>query len=127
MIKPIYVLVNDLFFATKIVKTAQALVLEVRAFDTTDRLLQASKEKEPSLIIMDCAGLEKESFKLLDACRSDELLSKIPKIGYLSHGARQLEREMRTAGANQVYTKSQFTKELEILLARSTHGLSSRV
>ena len=125
--QPIYILVNDLFFATKIVKSAQAITLEARAFDTADRLLEASRQKEPSLVILDCGGLEKEAFKLLDATRTDEKLSKIPKIGYLSHGARQLEKEMRTAGCNQVYTKSQFTKELDVLIARTLHGVSPRV
>ena len=125
MKKPIYLLANDLFFATKVVKTAQSLSLEARAFDTADRLLQASREKEPSLVILDCGGLEKQAFQLLDAFRNDAQLSKVPRIGYLSHMARELEREMRTAGCNQVYTKLQFTKELEILLARSMHDVSS--
>ena len=125
MTKPIYILVNDLFFATKIVKTAQALALEARAFDTAGRLFEASKAKEPSLVIMDCGGLEKQAFQLLDQFRNDAQLSKVPRIGYLSHGARVLEREMRTAGCHQVYTKFEFTKELEILLARSMHDVSS--
>ena len=127
MKKPIYLLVNDLFFATKVVKTAQALGLEARAFDTADRMLGASREKEPALVILDCGGLERECYKLLGAFRSDALLSKVPHIGYLSHGARDLSREMRAAGCNQVYTKSQFTKELDLLLARTTHGIPSRL
>ena len=127
MTKPIYILVNDLFFATKIVKTAQALALEARAFDTASRLLEASKQKEPALVIMDCGGMERECYELLNAFHSEEKLSKIPFIGYLSHGAKDLSREMRAAGANQVYTKSQFTKELDLLLARTTHGVPSRI
>ena len=126
MTKPIYILVNELFFATKIVKSAQALGLEARAFDTAERILEASRGREPSLVIMDC-GLEKEAFKLLGAFRSDAQLSKIPQIGYLSHGEKILQQEMRTAGCSQVYTKSQFTKELDVLIARTLHGVSSRV
>ena len=127
MTKPIYILVNDLFFATKIVKTAQALALETRAFDTASRLLEASKQKEPALVIMDCGGMERECYQLLGAFRSDASLSKVPHIGYLSHGAKDLTREMRAAGCNQVYTKSQFTKELDLLLARTTHGIPSGI
>ncbi len=127
MNKIVYILVNDLFFAEKIVKSAQALNLEARAFDTTERLLQASKEREPTLVILDCGGLERESFNLLDQFRTDEKLSKIPQIGYLSHGERELEKQMRTAGCRQVYTKSQFSKELDILLARALHDVSPRV
>ena len=125
MKKPIYLLANDLFFATKVVKAAQSIGLEARAFDTAERLLQASREKEPALVIIDCGGLEKQAFQVLDAFRRDTGLSKVPRIGYLSHSVKELEREMRTAGCNQVYTKTQFTKELEVLLARSLHGVSS--
>lgn len=126
-LQPVYVLVGDLFFASKIVKTAQALGLEVRAFDTANRLLEASKEKKPALIIMDCEKLEKEAFHLLATSRSDEALSKVPKLGYLSHVAEDLKKEMRSAGCEQVYAKSQFTRELENILMRYTNGFPSRI
>lgn len=125
--KPVYALVKDLFFATKIVKTAQAVGLEVRAFDTADRLFQAAREKEPSLVLIDCEGLEKEAFNLLGKFRAEERFSKIPEIGYLSHAARDLKAEMRRAGCEQVYSKSEFTKELENLFVKYNHDLSPRV
>jgi hypothetical protein len=123
----VYALVGDLFFATKIVKTAQAVGLEARAFDSADRLLKASLEKAPALVIMDCERLEKEAFRLLDGFRVEGGLSGIPRIGYLSHGARDLKQEMCQAGCLQVYFKSEFTKELENILGRYGHGFSSRV
>ena len=122
-----YLLANDLFFATKIVKTAQAAGLHARAFDSAERLLEASREKEPALVFLDCQGLEKEAYRLLDAFRPDEKLSKVPRIGYLSHVAQDLKREMRTAGCEQVYAKSEFSRELETLLVRYAHGLPSRI
>lgn len=125
--KPVYMLVNDIFFATKIVKTAQSMGLEVRAFDTADRLIQTSKEKEPALVMMDCQGLEKEAYRLLEEFRSDGALSKVPVIGYLSHVAKDLKREMQSAGCVHVYAKSEFSKELENLLVRYAHGFPSRI
>ena len=127
ILKPVYALVNDLFFATKIMKTVQAMGLTGRAFDTAERLFQASTEKEPALIFLDCQGSEKEAFRLLKEMRSDEVFSQVPKIGYLSHGAIELKKEMRTAGCEQVYAKSEFTKELENLLVRYAHGIPSRI
>ncbi len=126
-LKPVYALVADLFFATKIVKTAQSLALEARAFDTAERLIQAAKEKEPSVVLLDCQGLEKEAFRVLDSFRSEPSLSKVPRIGYLYHGAQELKRDMRNAGCEQVFTKSEFTKGLENILARFVHGFSSRI
>lgn len=126
-LKPVYALVGDLFFATKIVKTAEAMGLEARAFDSADRLVQASQGKEPALVILDCGGLEREAFRLLDQFRADTKLSKVPRIGYLFHTAQDLKQEMETAGCDAVYTKGQFTKELENLLMRYAHGLPSRI
>lgn len=126
-LKPVYVLLNNLFFAEKIVKTAKAVGLEARAFDTADRLVERAKQKEPALVMMDCEGLEKESFRLLEALQADEALSRAVRIGYLSHKAQDLKRLMREAGCTQVYTKSDFTKELENLLTRHAHGFPSRV
>lgn len=127
MLKPVYFLVNNLFFAEKMVKRAQTMGLEARAFDSTDPLVQASLEKEPALVIMDCEGLEKEAFRLLDQFRSEGKLSSVPRIGYLSHSAEDLRREMREAGCVQVYAKSELTRELENLLTRYAHGFPSRV
>lgn len=127
VLKPVYALVGDLFFATRIVKTALQVGLEARAFDHADRLIEASKETEPALVVMDCQGLEKEAFCLLHAFRADEKLSRIPRLGYLMHGAVDLKREMRQAGCEQVYSKSEFTKELGNLLMRYGLGFSSRI
>lgn len=127
MNKIVYILVNDLFFAEKIVKSAKAITLEARAFDMAERLVQASRVREPALVVVDCGGLEGEAFRLLQEFRQDEKLSKIPQIGYLSHGERELEKQMRTAGCRQVYTKSQFTKELDILMARAIQDVSHRL
>ena len=101
--------------------------LEARAFDTTERLVQASKEREPALVVMDCEGLAREAFRLLSEFRADEKLSAVPQIGYLSHTAQDLKREMRAAGCSQVYSKAEFTRELENLLTRYAHGISSRI
>lgn len=125
--KPVYVLIHNLFFAQKIVKRAKSVGLEARAFDSADRLIQSAREKEPALVILDCEGSEKEAFQLLGQFRSDESLSKIPRIGYLSGGSGDLKREMRNAGCLQVYGKVEFTRELENLFGRYAHGVSYRL
>ena len=125
--KPVYMLVNDIFFATKMVKSAQALQLESRAFDSAERLFQAAKAKPPALVILDCQGLENEAFKVLSDFKQDETLARVPQIGYLSHAAQDLKKEMQTAGAIRVYSKSEFSRDLDTLLARFTHGLPSGI
>ena len=127
ILKPVYILVADLFFATKIVKTAEAMGLQARAFDSADRLAQAAKDKEPAVVIMDCGGLEKEAFRLLEQFRSDGKLSGIPRIGYVAHVAQDLKRQMQGAGCEAVYSKTEFTKGLENLLTRYAHGIPSRI
>lgn len=126
-LKPVYALVRDLQLATRIVKLAKAAGLEARTFDTAERLLEASRQREPALVFLDCEALEKEAFRLLEDFRKDELLSKVPRIGYLLQGVGDLKREMRDAGCEQVYAKSQFMKELEMLLVRYAHGIPSGI
>lgn len=126
-LKPVYLLVKDLFFAGKVVKTAQTMGLQARAFDHSERLMEAARQKEPALVMMDAEGCEKEAFQLLKIFRSDKTLSRVPCVGYLSHAAQELKREMRSAGCEQVYAKSEFVKELENLLMRYAHGIPSRL
>lgn len=126
-LKPVYLLAKDLFFATKIVKTAQAMGLEARAFDHSERLIEAARQKEPALVMMDVEGCEKEAFQLLEVFRSDKTFSSVPCVGYLSHTAQELKREMRNAGCEQVFARSEFVKELENLLMRYAHGIPSRL
>lgn len=127
MTGPIYVLVKELFFATKIVKTAQAVGLEVRAFDSAGRLLEASRQKPPQLLILDCQGLEREAFQLLGEFKADEKLAKVSRIGYVPHVAQDLKQEMLRAGCEHIYSKSEFTRELENILVKTGDGLSSRI
>ena len=126
-LKPVYVLIKNLFFAEKIVKTAKMMGLEARTYDSAERLIQSAREKEPALVILDCEGSEKEAFQLLAQFRSDEWLSKIPRIGYLSGASQALKREMRNVGCLQVYGKVEFTRELENLFGRYAHGVSYRL
>ena len=125
--KPVYMLVNDIFFATKMVKSAQAQQLEPRAFDSAERLFEAAKAKIPALVILDCQGLENEAFRVLKDFKTEPALARVPQIGYLSHAAQDLKKEMQAAGALHVYSKSEFSKELDHLLARHTHGLPPRI
>lgn len=127
MIRSVYALVGDLIFATRIVKTAEASGLKARTFDRAEKVIQVSKEEEPFLVVMDCERLEKEAFRLLVLLRADPRLSKIPCVGYLSHTARELKQEMREAGCEQVYSKSEFTKEMERIFTRYSGGFSSRI
>lgn len=125
--KPIYVLVGNLFFAEKIVKRVQAQGLEARAFDSAQKLIRASQEREPALVVLDCEGLEKEAFNALREFRRDTRFSKVPSIGYLNGSKLELKQEMQNAGCIHMYTKTEFSKELGNILTRAINGFSSRI
>lgn len=127
MLPPVFALVKDLFFATKMVKMVQSMGLTARTFDTAERLLGAAAQEPPSLILLDCEGLEREAFSLLAGAQRTEALKNIPRIGYLSHAARALKEEMLRAGCEHVYSKSEFVRELESQLVKYSHGFPSRV
>lgn len=98
----------------------------MRTFDTAEWIIQIANEKELIVVLLDCQGLEKEAFRVLDTFRTHPRLSKIPRVGCLHEGDRDLRRGMQNAGCEQLYANSEVTKELGNILARYTYGFSSR-
>lgn len=110
--------VPDLFFASKIRGTAQALNVTVEFSRTAVALFDAAKLEVPSLIILD---LEADSDPLALAARlkEDEQLRGVPLVGFLSHVRADLQQQARAAGVDHVLPRSAFTSRLpDILLGK---------
>ena len=114
----VFGLISNLLSASKIAQSAKHCHLGVHNFDKADPLIEHAKAKLPLLVILDWDGCEAEAFKLLKVFQGDEGLKKVPIIGYLSHVKTALKEEAQKAGCLRVYSKSEFTRELDDLLAR---------
>lgn len=108
---PGLLLSDDLIFISRIVGTARALGLEVRAAPSPDQLLELARTTRPACVLLDLAtpGLEIAGFpgKLAEVC------SPTPRvIAYGSHVDTARLKAAREAGCDLVWPRSKFAEEL---------------
>ena len=114
----VFGLVSNILLATKIAQSAKHCHLGIHNFDKAEPLLEHAKTKPPLLVILDWDGCEAEAFKVLKAFAAHADLKHIPTAGYLSHLKTDLKGEAQRAGCLHVYSRSEFTRELDDLLIR---------
>jgi len=126
----IIVVLDDLFFSSKIKEAAKSLDLNLEFTKNTNGLIQKLKSEKPSLIIFDLKS-EKPSLIIFDlnskACNPLESikeikslpdLNNIPILGYLSHIQTDLKDEAVKAGCDLVLPRSKFSKDLKEILTK---------
>jgi CheY-like chemotaxis protein len=113
----IIAVVDDLFFASKIRGTAEALGVTVNFARNVDAMLQAAHENQPTLIICDLHSQRIDPMELARLLKAHAELRAIPLLGFFSHVQTELQRQAEDAGFDQVIPRSAFSKNLgEILL-----------
>lgn len=104
--------VEDLLFKSKISETADTLGVEANFPRSPQKLLDAAREKQPDLLILDLASDRFEPLRLLESLAEDANLSEIPTVGFLPHVEKDLAVAARAAGCGKVMARSAFTKDL---------------
>ncbi len=113
--------VEDLLFKSKISGTADSLGVAVRFPRSPRKLLESLHDDPPSLLILDLNSDRFEPLQLLQAVNSDETLTSIRTLGFLSHVQKDLAVAAREAGCDRIMARSAFTKNLpEILTGEDT-------
>jgi CheY-like chemotaxis protein len=112
--------VEDLLFRSKISETASSLGIEAAFPRNPRRLLDALRDSQPDLLVLDLNSARFEPLTLLRDVRSDEATREIPTVGFLSHVQKDLAIAAREAGCDRVVARSAFTKDLPRILADST-------
>ena len=109
---------RDLFFASKVTGTAQALGLSVRTIGSPDQL-QTAKEEELTLVILDldCPGVTPA--EVMAALPSGKTIST---IAFGPHVHEDRLAAARSAGFEQVLPRSKFSAGLVDLLKAAFHG-----
>ncbi len=120
----IYLFIEDLFFFAKINESARKLGIKV-AFvkndpETVARILEASEEERPSLIVFDLNNTAAKPMSLIPKIKS-KLKKGTSVIGFLSHLQGDLKAKALEAGCDMVMPRSAFSQNLPTLLRR--HGL----
>jgi len=108
-------LVDDLFFRAKLVETARQTGVELACFAAPDDLVEEARAHPPALVVLDLNAAN-------DPLRAAEQLApgnSMPLVAFLSHVQKELAERARLAGCTEVMPRSQFSKELPVILARA--------
>ena len=117
MPRNIVAVVDDLFFASKIRGTAEALGVTVGFERNVDVTLEAARRDRPALIICDLHSEKVDPMELAKQLKADEQLRSIPLLGFFSHVQTELQRQAEAAGFDHVVPRSAFSKNLGEILS----------
>jgi CheY-like chemotaxis protein len=109
--------VDDMFFASRIRSTAEALGRHILLVKTAADLLRQAESISPALIILDLNSERLDPIKSIEELKSRAELSGLPIIGFLSHVQTDLKKSAEEAGCDYVMPRSAFTQRLPELLA----------
>jgi CheY-like chemotaxis protein len=113
----ILAVVDDLFFASKIRGTAEALGVTVRFARSVKATIEGARRDRPSLVICDLHSQKVDPVELANELKADEQLRSIPLLGFFSHVQTELQRQAEAAGFDRVLPRSAFTKNLGQILS----------
>jgi len=111
----VIVVVDDMFFASKIRAVAEAVGVEISFPRTREALIE--KAREAQLIVVDLHNQRFDPVEVATDLKADEELRAIPMIGFFSHVETELRENALAAGFDQVLPRSVFTRDLPKILA----------
>ncbi len=112
----VLVLVDDLFFSSKIASTARLCSVPARLLKTPRELLQNADPENVKLIIIDLNGRTTEPVRAIRELRDSPGPDAIPVLAYFSHVQTELAEEARKAGARWILPRSAFSARLAGIL-----------
>jgi CheY-like chemotaxis protein len=108
--------VDDLIFSIKISTAAKRLGVEMYFERSKDSILQAVRDKQPSLVIFDLNSGRLGPMEAIVAMKADPALRSIRTLGYVSHVDTATIERARDAGIDQVMARSAFSEKLGDIL-----------
>ncbi len=116
MSRNVIAIVDDLFFASKIRGTAEAIGVTVNFPRHADGIRDLIQRDSPALILCD---LHSEKIDLSDFAKSlkaDAVTRDIKLVGFFSHVQTDLQKAAKDAGFDSVLPRSLFTQNLVAIL-----------
>ena len=110
----VIVVVDDMFFASKIRAVAEAVGVEISFPRTREALIE--KAREARLILVDLHNQKIDSVALARDLKANEQLRAIPTVGFFSHVETELKQNALAAGFDQVIPRSVFARDLPEIL-----------
>jgi PleD family two-component response regulator len=116
MAQKVIAVTDDLFFASKIRATAQAVNVQLNFVRGLDQLITSAAESKPDLIVIDLHSQKIDALSLAHSLKSSDDLKSIPLVGFFSHVETELQRSALEAGFDRVIPRSLFSRDLAIIL-----------
>jgi CheY-like chemotaxis protein len=116
MRRSIIVVVDDMFFASKIRATAEALDVEIIFPRTKQAAVEKARAGKPDLIIVDLHNQRFDPIEFAAEWKADEGLRMIPLLGFFSHVEVELQKRAAAAGFDKVIPRSVFARDLAAIL-----------
>ena len=116
MSRTVVAVVDDMFFASKIRATAEALAVEIAFPRNRELLLAKVAEKKPDLIVVDLHNQKVDVLELVRQLKSMEEFAGVPLLGFFSHVQKELQQAALAAGYDQVIPRSVFSRDLAQIL-----------
>jgi CheY-like chemotaxis protein len=128
MARIILAAVDDMFFASKIRATAEALGVDIKFHRRSDSLIAAVAEQSPDLILIDLHNEKVNAIELARELKANASSQGIPLLGFFSHVQTDLQRAAVEAGFDHVIPRSVFSRDLGQILnqGQTAGGRSSR-
>jgi CheY-like chemotaxis protein len=113
----IIVAVDDMFFAAKILGTAESVGQQIERVKTREQLVESVSHATVSLIIIDLNSTQLQAFEVIETFKADPHLATIPILGFLSHVQVELKQRAEQLGCDYVMPRSAFSQMLPEILS----------
>jgi CheY-like chemotaxis protein len=121
----IAVLVDDMFFASKINAAAAQANCQIERIKTREQLEQL-RATLPSLVIVDLNSDRIDPLEAIQFLKSTPDLRAIPVVSFVSHVQTELIRNAQAAGCDYVLPRSAFNQMLGEIVSGNLGSLTRR-
>ncbi|HEY6245897.1 MAG TPA: hypothetical protein VIX17_18240 [Pyrinomonadaceae bacterium] len=119
MTRRVVAIVDDMFFASKIRATAEAVGVEIAFPRTRESALEKIGQIQPQLIVVDLQNARFDVVEFGSELKANEETQSIPVLGFFSHVEVELQRKAVGAGFDQVVPRSVFARDLAAIIRGS--------
>ena len=121
----IAILVDDMFFASKINSTAVERGRKIERVKSREQL-EALAANPPALVIVDLNSDRQDPIDAIQFLKANPDLQNVPITAFVSHVQTDLIRAAQTAGCDYVLPRSAFTHMLGEIVEGNFEALRSR-
>jgi CheY-like chemotaxis protein len=117
MTRRVIAIVDDMFFASKIRATAEALGVEISFPRTREAALEKIAQMKPQLVVVDLQNHRFDVVEFSSEVKANAETQSVPLLGFFSHVEVELQKKAIAAGFDRVVPRSVFARDLAAMLA----------